>query len=129
MHHITTHSLFPCVDWHSPFFFMCFADLTERSIQDCVRMGISADFSASSVSVGGGVKSDKCDGITNKETGMFYLSDLTPCHKTSFYRNKEGRKSTWRPIVKVNMIFFSRIYDLRRHRENITNRTKMFSFL
>ncbi|XP_074546694.1 complement component C9 [Halichoeres trimaculatus] len=43
-------------------------NLTERKIQDCVKLGIGADFSVSSVSADGSVKTDNCKDVTNKNT-------------------------------------------------------------
>lgn len=50
---------------------MVLADLTERKIQKCVKIGITADFGTESITDGKGhYKRDDCDDVTTKADGL-----------------------------------------------------------
>lgn len=48
--------------------FIIVPDLTERTVQQCVKLGITADFSADSQAR---VKTDGCNDVTSKNEGLF----------------------------------------------------------
>lgn len=53
---------------------MILTDLTERRIQECVKLGIKADFSGMSVTDGQGhYNRDNCGDVTTKTTGLLSL--------------------------------------------------------
>lgn len=60
------------MSWHLISTFTPLPDLTERKIQDCVKMGISADFSGGIVT-GGSVhfKSDECETVNPTIKGLY----------------------------------------------------------
>jgi len=49
---------------------MLFADLTERRVQECIKIGITADLGSSGAVVEGHAKKDDCDTVTNKRAGI-----------------------------------------------------------
>lgn len=53
-------------------FFATLADITERHVQECVKIGITVDIAGET---GGHVKPENCDDVTNKFTGK-----LSPSH-------------------------------------------------
>lgn len=55
-------------------YFMILIDLTERRIQECVKLGIKADFDSMSVTDGKGhYKHDDCGNVTTKTKGLLSL--------------------------------------------------------
>lgn len=56
---------------------MILADLTERKIQECVKLGITADFGSTSVTDGKAhFKKDGCNNVTTNSTGLLSLNYL-----------------------------------------------------
>lgn len=51
--------------------FVVLADLTERSIQNCLKLGITADFSSNTVTAKIGL--DGCHHVNPKQEGQFSL--------------------------------------------------------
>lgn len=57
---------------------MILADLTERKIQECVKLGITAELSGVPFTdAKGHVTVDKCEPVTTKKEGLFLLPDHT----------------------------------------------------
>lgn len=53
-----------------PLCFILSADLTERQVQECFRVGINVDVAGKALVGGGHGKLDKCKNVTNKPTGQ-----------------------------------------------------------
>lgn len=67
--HLTL-TAFPCC--HS-------ADLTERKIQDCLKIGIEAEFSTTSFQDGkANANLNKCDDVTRKSEGLVFSPFTIP---------------------------------------------------
>lgn len=51
-----------------------FADLTERKIQECVKLGIAAEFGTTSIRDGKAhYNRDGCDDVTKKAQGLVFV--------------------------------------------------------
>lgn len=89
---------FSRVRFISHVFFSCHnsADLTERKIQECLKIGIEAEFATTSVQDGKAhVKFNKCDDVTTKSQGRFSPLPVRLGNSASFARDDiVSRKQT-----------------------------------
>lgn len=64
---------------------MILPDLTERTVQECVKIGITADFGAD---LGGGhIKPEDCTDVTTKNEGLLLPSYLITLISTAYKVN------------------------------------------
>lgn len=63
---------FPCSFCHNADG-MIFADLTEKTVQDCLKLGIGGDVSKSSLTLGGNVEVNPCGKKVTKDEGLLSL--------------------------------------------------------
>lgn len=62
---------------------MILADLTERKIQECVKIGITADFADTDLTKAN-FKRDGCDDVTKKDDGVLSLFYQITLRETIF---------------------------------------------
>lgn len=57
-----------------PLYFMILADITERKVQECLKLGITADFGTTSFSDGKAhANRNGCENVTTKNQGLLFL--------------------------------------------------------